>query len=137
MSDEAARQGVVALIREANAAFAAGDAERWAACFADDARMLLLHRDELAGRPAILEFWRTSFARLDTSAWEWTTEALEVEGDHADVFTVYTERLSDREADTRTRVRGRIAWWIRRQGDDAWRVTLLMNSHSHPVEPIA
>ncbi len=137
MSDVAARQGVVALLREANAAFAAGDAERWAACFAEDARMLLLHRDALAGRPAILDFWRTAFARLDTSAWEWTTEMLEVDGDHADALTVYTERLIDREAGTHSLVRGRLVWWIRRQPDGAWWVEFLMNSHSHPVEPIA
>ena len=64
-SDTAVR----ALIAEADAAFAAGDAERWAACFTDDARVFLLHREPLVGREAIRDFWDSAFARLDTSAW--------------------------------------------------------------------
>jgi hypothetical protein len=31
---------------------------------------------------------------------------------------------------------GRLVWFLRRERTDGWRVRLLMNSHSRPMEPI-
>ena len=131
-ADRAVRQ----LIAEADGAFPAGDADRWAACFTDDARVFLLHRDPLVGRREIFEFWEASSARFDTSAWEPEIDTIARHGDHAYAFTRYTERLLDRQDGTRTLVRGRLIYWMRREDPGDWRIHLLMNSHSHPMEPI-
>ena len=124
------------LISEADAAFAAGDAERWAACFTEDALVLLLHREALTGRAAILDHWRMTSARFDTSAWEPVIELVEASGNIAHAYTTYTERLLDRTDGSRTLVRGRLSYWFRREEAEGWRIRLLMNSHSHPMEPI-
>jgi len=137
MTDAAARDEVLGLVQEANAAFAAGDATRFAALFADDARLYLLHREPAEGRDAIEARWRSGFKRFDTSAWEPRTELVEITGDQASVFATYTERLLSREDGSRTLVRGRLVYWLRREADGRWRIALLMNSHSHPMEPIA
>lgn len=131
-----AEHAVVGLLDKADAAFAAGDADEWTACFEDDARVFLLHHDALEGRAAIREFWRASSARLDTSDWHPVTDLVEVHDTHAYVFRTYTERLRKREDGSRTLVRGRLVYFLRRDGAGAWRIRLLMNSHSHPMEPI-
>ena len=124
------------LIAAADAAFAAGDADRWADLFAPDGRNLPLHREELAGREVIRQHWRGSFPRFDTSAWEPTVDTIEIHGDDAYAYTTYTERLLERATGQRTLVRGRLIWFLRRLPDEGWRIRLLMNSHSHPMEPI-
>ena len=136
MTPSPAHQAVNDFIHEADATFAAGHADRWAACFEDGGRVFLLHREVQEGRAAIGEFWEPFFARLDTSDWQPATDLLEVHGDHAYAFRTYTERLRKREDDSRTLVRGRLAYFLRRDAAGAWRIRLLMNSHSHPMEPI-
>jgi hypothetical protein len=69
MISSPAHQAVSDLLHEADAAFAAGDADRWAACFEEGGR-------------------------------------------------------------------GRLVYFLRRDAAGAWRIRLLMNSHSHPMEPI-
>jgi uncharacterized protein (TIGR02246 family) len=130
-----AGEDVADLLRASDTAFAAGDADAWAACFSEDGRVFLLHRDPLDGPAAIREAWRGFFRRHDTSAWEPETDLLDVHGDHAYVFRTYTERLVSREDESRTLVRGRLVYFLRKDGA-AWRIRLLMNSHSHPMEPI-
>jgi uncharacterized protein (TIGR02246 family) len=127
---------VAALITRADGAFAAGDAERYGALFADDARLMLLHREAVEGQAAIVETWRDTFTRLDTSDWQARTELLEIHGDRAYAFATYTERLVKRADRTRLLVRGRLVYWLRREPGGDWQIVLLMNSHSHPVEPI-
>ena len=136
MTSSPAHQAVNDLLHAADAAFAAGDAERWAACFEEDGRAFLLHREAIEGRPAIHEYWHPFFARLDTSDWDAATDLLELHGDHAYAFRTYTERLLNREDGSRTLVRGRLVYFLRRNGAQAWRIRLIMNSHSHPMEPI-
>lgn len=136
MTQDDGHQAVLAVIREADAAFAAGDAQRWAACFTDDALNLQLHRDPLVGRAAILEHWVTAFARFDTSAWEPVHELVEAFGDRAWAYTTYTERLLERATGERTLVRGRLVYLFRREPDGRWAIRLIMNSHSRPMAPI-
>ena len=136
MSSSPAYRAVNDLLNESDAAFAAGDADRWTACFEEDGRVFLLHREVLEGRAAIHEFWQASSARLDTSDWNPATELLEVNGDQAYAFRTYMERLRNREDGSRTLVRGRLIYFLRREATGAWRIRLLMNSHSHPAEPI-
>ncbi len=137
MTSSPAHHAVSNLLSEADAAFAAGDADRWTACFEEDGRVFLLHREPLEGRAAIHEFWQASSARLDRSDWQPATDLLEVHGDHGYAFRTYTERLRNREDGSRIRVRGRLVYFLRRDAAGAWRIRLLMNSHSHPMEPIA
>jgi hypothetical protein len=47
-----------------------------------------------------------------------------------------TERLRNREDGSRTLARGRLVSFLRRDAAGAWRIRLLINSHSHPMEPI-
>ncbi|MGH2379744.1 MAG: nuclear transport factor 2 family protein [Candidatus Limnocylindria bacterium] len=67
MTARAASDPVTDLLREADAALAACDADRFAAAFADDARLLLLYHEPLEGRSAIHDYWRTFFAQFDAS----------------------------------------------------------------------
>jgi uncharacterized protein (TIGR02246 family) len=127
---------VAELLAQSDAAFAAGDAERWAACFEEDGRVYLLHRDALIGRPAIRDYWREMGERLDTSDWNPSTELVELHDDHAFAFRTYTERLRDKRDGSRTLVRGRLALLLHRT-DGAWLIRLLMNSHSHPMERLS
>jgi uncharacterized protein (TIGR02246 family) len=133
----AERDAVTDLLDRSHAAFAGGDADAFAACFADDAQLHLVHREVAAGRDAIGELWREFFGRFDTSEWEPRLGLVEVRDDRAHAFTTYTERLRRREDGSRTLVRGRLIHFLRRDPDGAWRISLLMNSHSHPMEPIA
>jgi uncharacterized protein (TIGR02246 family) len=132
----AAQESLTRSLADFHAAFADGDASRLAECFADDGRLFLLHRELLDGPDAIREHFRSYFARVDTSAWEPRTELVERHDAHAYVFSTYAERALSREDGTRTLVRGRLVHFLRRGEDGAWRITLLMNSHSHPMEPI-
>jgi uncharacterized protein (TIGR02246 family) len=127
---------VRAVIAEADAAFASGDARRYSALFSPDAHLYMLYQEPAIGRDAIHERWDGMFERLDTSAWEPVTELVEVHGTHASVFATYTERLLDRRDGTRTLIRGRLAYWLRRSRSASWEITLLMYSHSHRPEPL-
>ena len=137
MTERTAGDAVTALLHEADDAFAAGDAERYAALFADDAHCLLLHREAIEGRTAIRDFWRGFFDRFDTSEWEPRLELVEAHEDRAYAFGTYTERLRSREDGSRRLVRGRLVHFLGRDGDDGWRIRLVMNSHSHPIEALA
>jgi uncharacterized protein (TIGR02246 family) len=128
--------GPAELLDRSHAAFAAGDADAFAACFTDDGQLFLLHREAATGRDAIRDVWTDGFSRFDTSAWEPRGELLEVHGDHAYAFGTYTERLLTRADGSRQLVRGRLIHFLRREPDGDWRIALLMNSHSHPTEPI-
>lgn len=136
MTAPSERDRVTELLDRSHAAFAGGDADAFADCFADDAQLCLLHRQAVTGRDAIRDVWRDTFARLDLSAWEPRSELLEVHGDRAHAFSTYTERPVKREDGSRTLVRGRLVHFLRRDADGEWQITLLMNSHSHPIEPI-
>lgn len=134
MSDAAAQQAIIGLIAEADAAFAAGDADRYADLFTDDGAFLVLHREPALGPEAIRARLTESFARFDTSAWSPSVEFAEANGDLGHAFTTYTEHLLERRTGARTLVRGRLAWFLRRGPDGRWRIRLVMNSHSRPME---
>jgi uncharacterized protein (TIGR02246 family) len=137
VTDAQDAEAIAALLRRFHDAFAAGDADALAECFTEDGQMHLLHSEPALGREAIRTRWRSGFERLDTSDWTPITDFTERRGDRAFAFGTYTERLLDRRSGARTLVRGRLVHWMARQTDGAWRVTFLMNSHSHPMEPIA
>ena len=136
MTGSVERDRVTELLDRSHLAFAAGDADAFAACFSTDAGLFLLHSEAAAGRDAIREKWRSGFARIDTSEWEPRLNLLEVHGDRAYAFSTYTERALNREDGSRMLVRGRLVHFLRLEPDGAWRISLLMNSHSHPMEPI-
>ena len=136
MTDDAAELAVRALLDRFHAAFAAGDAEGFGACFAEDGTVVLLHSEALVGRDAIVDAWRTLSARFDTSDWEPVTEFVDVDGDHGAAYSTYTERLLDRQDGSRRLVRGRLVHLFRAEPDGTWRIRLLMNSHSRPIEPL-
>ena len=137
MTEQPDAAAVAELLRGFHEAFATGDADALAACFTEDAQMHLLHSDPSIGREAIRVRWLAGFERLDTSAWEPVTQLTEICGERAFAFTTYTERLLDRRTGERTLVRGRLVHWMSRGSDGTWRIDFLMNSHSHPMEPIA
>ena len=137
MTDAQDAEAIAALLRRFHDAFGAGDADALAECFTEDAQMQQLHSEPALGREAIRARWRGGFERLDTSDWTPITEFIELRVDRAFAFSTYTERLLDRWSGERTLVRGRLVHWMAREADGAWRVAFLMNSHSHPMEPIA
>ena len=128
--------GVLGLLRAHDAAFAKGDAHAYAALFSDDARLLLLHREPIIGRGAIEERWAGFFARFDTSAWDASPELVEIHGHRAYVFSTYTETLVPRGDGPRVAVDGRLVAFLRQESDGAWRIAMLMNSHTRPMEDL-
>ena len=127
---------VADLMRTFDTVFAAGDADGFAGLFCEDGQMLLLHSDPIVGRAAIAERWQVFFGRHDTSAWDARTELLEVHGDSAYILRTYQETLVPRGEGPRVLVRGRLVSFLRHEADSVWRISLLMNSHSHPMEPL-
>jgi hypothetical protein len=98
---------------------------------------LLLHREPLEGRAAIIEHRGASFRRFGTSAWDARTQLVEVHGDRACAYRTYTEHLRERATGARTLIRGRLAYFRRRDDGTTWRAWLLLQSRSHPMEPMA
>jgi uncharacterized protein (TIGR02246 family) len=126
-------EGVLALLRAHDAAFARGDARAYAALFCADARLLLLHNPAIEGREAVEGRWRAFFDRYDTSAWATVAELVEVHADRAYTLSTYTETLVPRAGGPRISVDGRLVSFARREPDDAWRIAMLMNSHTRPM----
>ena len=98
--------------------------------------MWLLHREPLEGREAIREHWRDDVGAARHVRLEPGDRPHRAHGDHAIAFRTYTERLRNREDGSRTLVRGRLALLMRRGRMTAGAIRMLMNSHSHPMEPI-
>ena len=130
------REGVFALLRAHDAAFARGDARAYAALFCRDARLLLLHNEAIIGRDGVEERWAGFFSRFDTSAWDTSPELVEVHGDRAYTLSTYTETLVPRGEGPRVAVNGRLVTFLRRESDGAWRIEMLMNSHTRPMEDL-
>jgi uncharacterized protein (TIGR02246 family) len=128
---------VRAALDDFDGAFAAGNAGALSEIFATDGRLLLLHREPLEGRPAILGHWARFFADYDTAAWRTEHDNVDVHGDRAYTVSVYSETLVPRRGGASRVVHGRLVRFLRRDADGAWRVTLAMNSHSRPVEEVA
>ena len=76
--------------------FASGDAAALAALFAVDARLLLLHREPMEGRPAILEHWTRLFAQYDPGSWRAEHRIVQIHDDRAYALSLYAETLVDR-----------------------------------------
>lgn len=116
--------------------FAAGDADALAEHFAEDAQLLLLHRDQIEGRDAIRAYWRAFFVEYDPGAWQTELRILDVHGDRAYAMAVYSETLVHRRGDPSRIVRGRLVSFLQRDPDGRWRVAMIMNSHVRPVEVV-
>ena len=130
---EAIRDALAAFDR----AFAAGDADGLADLFAEDGLLLLLYREPLEGRAAIRDNWARFFADWDPGAWRAEHRVVEADGDRGHALSVYSETLRHRAGIEPSRVvRGRVAYFLRRDPDGAWLITLAMNSHSKPIETI-
>jgi ketosteroid isomerase-like protein len=113
------------------------DADALAGFFAEDGALLLLYREPLEGPLAIRDNWARFFAEWDPGAWQAEHHLVEADGDRAHALSIYSETLVHRAGAAPSRVvRGRAAYFLRREPDGAWRITLLMNSHSRPVETI-
>jgi uncharacterized protein (TIGR02246 family) len=125
------------LLKRMDAALAGGDADGFGVLFTDDAQLLLLHREPIVGRQAISSYWRDFFGRFDTSAWRTDHARIEVDGVLAHAFSTYSETLVPHDGGPPRVVVGRIDALFRHLGADGWRITLLMNSHTRPVEQLA
>ena len=129
--------GVRAALEAFDDAFAAGDPDRLAECFSNDAELLLLHRAAIHGREAARENWQQTFGTWDTSAWKTEHQIVDAHGDRAYTLSTYRERLKHRAGiEPDQLVVGRLVRFFRREPDGMWRVTLVMNSHVKPVERI-
>jgi uncharacterized protein (TIGR02246 family) len=129
-------EAISALFRDLDAAFAAGDAEGYAALFCHDGVVHLHHSPPLVGREAIRERWQATSERFDTSAWKAQTERMEVHGDRAYAVRTYAETLVPIADGPRIDVAGRLVAFLRREPDGGWRVALLMNNHTRPMEEL-
>ena len=119
-------------------AFAAGDAAALAGLFAADARLLLLHAEAIDGRDAIRAHWERLFERYDTSAWRTEPMVIDAYQDRAYTLASYSEILVPRDGGQGQRqlVQGRLVRFLHSDIDGRWRVSLALNSHSRPVEPL-
>jgi uncharacterized protein (TIGR02246 family) len=128
---------VLAALDAFDRAFAAGDADRLADRYAEDAELLLLHSVAVMGRSAIRDRWARFFSDWDTSAWLTQPRIVDVHGDRAYTVSDYTETLVPRAGERPARrIVGRVVLFLRQDDDGEWRVTLTLNSHVRPVEEL-
>jgi hypothetical protein len=74
---------------------------------------------------------RSSTASRPSIAW-----LVEVHDDRAYTLSTYTETLVPRGGGPRISVVGRLVTFVRRESDGAWRIAVLMNSHTRPMEEL-
>jgi uncharacterized protein (TIGR02246 family) len=127
---------VLAVLAEFDRCFASGDAEALSAMFTIDARLLLLHREAIEGRSAIIGHWTRLFGEYDPGAWRTEPQTVEVHGDNAYALSFYSETLVNRRGGPSLLVWGRLVFFIRRDPDNRWRMATVMNSHVRPVEQV-
>ena len=125
---------VLGALAEFDRRFAAGRPDALAALFSPDARLLLLHREAIEGRPAIREHWARVFAAWDPGAWQAERLIVDVHGDRAYAVSTYSETLVDRAGRRSQAIRGRLVLFLRRQTGGDWSVDVALNSHSRPIE---
>jgi uncharacterized protein (TIGR02246 family) len=131
-----AESEVHAFLDDFDQAFAAGDADALADLFADDGLLLLLNREPLQGRTAIRDHWAPFFTKMGTrERGRRSIGWVEAEGIGPTPLSIYSETLVHRAGTEPSRVvRGRVVYFLHRDPDGAWRITLAMNSHSRPTE---
>jgi uncharacterized protein (TIGR02246 family) len=127
---------VHAALAEFDRCFASGNAEALSEMFTTDAQLLLLHREAIEGRAAILSHWTRLFGEYDPGAWQTEPRAVEVHGDHAYALSSYSETLVNRSGGPSLLVWGRLVFFMRRDPGKTWRMATVMNSHVRPVEQV-
>jgi uncharacterized protein (TIGR02246 family) len=127
---------VRAALDEFDRRFASGDASALTKTFTTDARLLLLHREPIEGRHAILSHWTRVFGEYDPGAWRTEPRTVEVHGDYAYALSDYSETLVSRSSGPSLRVLGRLVFFMRRDPDGHWLMATVLNSHVRPVEQV-
>jgi uncharacterized protein (TIGR02246 family) len=127
---------VLAALAEFDRCFASGDAEALSEMFTIDAQLLLLHREAMEGRSAIMSHWTRLFGEYDPGAWRTDPQSVEVHGDHAYALSFYSETLVNRSGGASLMVWGRLVFFMRRGPDNKWRMATVLNSHVRPVEQV-
>ncbi len=128
-----------AAIRDLRAAFgesqAAGDAERVAAFYADDAIILNPGDASTTGIGDI----RAGIAAFHEE-YEWSSqepiEALQVEGDLAFTRTAWSAVRIDRDTGEAMEASGKSVHIYRRQSDGTWKIVTDIFNFDHPVDPV-
>jgi ketosteroid isomerase-like protein len=122
------------------APFRAGEAERWADAFADNAVALHNRRDADVGKDAILAFGRLVAETFEVSEMDVQIEEVRVNGDWAFTRGVYTNEFRFRETGQPTpwgRERGKFFMLWERQADGEWRIIVDMGNSAAPSAPSA
>jgi uncharacterized protein (TIGR02246 family) len=127
---------VLAVLADFDRWFASGDAESLSDMFTSDAQLLLLHREAIVGRSAIMSHWTRVFGAYDPGAWQTEPQKVEVHGDHAYALSFYSETLVNRSGGASLMVWGRLVFFMRRDPDEKWRMATVLNSHVRPVEHV-
>jgi uncharacterized protein (TIGR02246 family) len=126
----------LAVLAEFDRCFASGDAGALSEIFTMDGRLLLLHREAIEGRSAIMSHWTRLFSEYDPGAWRTESQTVEVHGDRAYALSSYSETLVNRSGGASLMVWGRLVFFMRRDPDNTWRMATVMNSHVRPVEQV-
>lgn len=130
-------EDVHAALAEFDRCFASVDAEALAEMFTIDAKLLLLHREGIEGRDAILNYWAPFFADYDTSAWRTEPRTVEIDGDHAYVFFgLFGDPRPSRGRAVSPGAGPSRLFYAPGPGEP-WRIAIVLNSHVRPVEEAA
>lgn len=113
---------------------AAGDAERIAAFYTDDAIMMGPDAPSVTGIDAIragsVDFYKQ---------YEWSTqepvEELQVLGNWAFTRTTWSGTRTDKSTGTAVQVSGKAVHIYRRQPDGTWKIAIDIFNFDHPVDP--
>ncbi len=119
------------------APFRAGEAERWAEVFADDAVALHNRRDADIGNEAILGFGRLVAETFEVSEMDVRVEEVRVNGDWAFTRGTYTNEFRFRETGEPApwgREIGKFFMLWERQADGEWRIIVDMGNSAAPTQ---
>jgi uncharacterized protein (TIGR02246 family) len=134
ISREADREAIRAVLKEASAAHRAGDAERWAALFTNDAVIMPSNQPAISGRDAVRRFGRERFDKFSSTA---EVKAVEIEicGDWAFARTAVTGTFRPKAGGAPIELDLKEIAIYRRQPDGSWKVARLIgNSNRPPAE---
>lgn len=128
---EADKQAIASALKEATAAHHAGDAERWAAVFADDAIAMPPNQPAISGKAALQQWAGERFSKFKSTA-EIKPVEIEVAGDWAFVRTAVSGAFTPKDGSAAMELDLKEIAIYRRQPDGAWKVARLITNSNRP-----
>lgn len=132
-----ARTGIDSTRSHYVAAWNAANAEAIAALYDDDALVLYPNQSAVAGRSAILSYFKGFFSEFEQKGFDLTSDEIEVAGPWAFDRGTYRWQAVPRAGGDRIEDHGKYLVILRRQADGSWRVARDMDNSDRPLSQMA